>query len=129
MIHVIATIQLQPGARDEFLGHFREVVPLVHQEEGCLEYGPAVDFATNIPVQVGPRPDVVTVVEKWESIEALEAHLIAPHMLAYREQVKPLVVGTTVDMNVSSVPPGSLVIYFIDNAGRIRWRTVAFRSR
>jgi quinol monooxygenase YgiN len=29
--------------------------------------------------------------EKWESLEALHAHLRAPHMLTYREQVKDMV--------------------------------------
>jgi quinol monooxygenase YgiN len=33
----------------------------------------------------------VTVIEKWESLEALHAHLRAPHMLTYREQVKDMV--------------------------------------
>jgi quinol monooxygenase YgiN len=34
---------------------------------------------------------VITVVEKWESLEALSIHLATPHMLAYREKVKALV--------------------------------------
>jgi quinol monooxygenase YgiN len=38
---------------------------------------------------------VVTVVEKWESIEALEAHLIAPHMIEHRKGVKGLVKETS----------------------------------
>ena len=41
------------------------------------------------------RENVVTVIEKWESIEALEAHLMQPHMLEYRKAVKDLVAGTT----------------------------------
>jgi quinol monooxygenase YgiN len=54
-----------------------------------------IDFPTSIPAQPPARSDVVTVVEKWESIEALEAHLMAPHMLDYRKTVKDLVVDTT----------------------------------
>ena len=34
---------------------------------------------------------MVTIVEAWESVDALRAHLKAPHMLTYREQVKDLV--------------------------------------
>ena len=96
MIHVIAAIELQPDSRDEFLEHFHRGMELVREEEGCLEYGPTVDLPTSIPAQPDERPNVVTVVEKWDSLEALEAHLIAPHMLAYREQVKSLVVGATI---------------------------------
>jgi len=91
VIHVIATVELKAGSRDEFLQQFRKIVPDVLGEEGCLEYGPNVDVASNISVQPEPRANVVTVVEKWESMEHLEAHLVAPHMLTYRENVKLLV--------------------------------------
>ena len=98
MIHVIATIQLNDGARDEFLSHFHEVAKLVREEDGCVEYGPTVDVATSIAAQPEERPHVVTVIEKWEDIEALEAHLIAPHMLKYRERVKDLVQGASIQV-------------------------------
>ena len=48
MIHVIATIEVREGRRDEFLKEFHRIVPLVRQEQGCLEYGPAVDVPTGI---------------------------------------------------------------------------------
>ena len=94
MIHVIATIKVAEGKREVFLEEFRKLVPLVHDEQGCVEYGPTVDFETNLPAQGGVRPNVVTVVEKWESIEALEAHLVAPHMVDYRGRVREMVVDT-----------------------------------
>jgi quinol monooxygenase YgiN len=37
--------------------------------------------------------NVVTIIEKWESLEALRDHLEAPHMLAYSEKVKNIVAG------------------------------------
>ena len=98
MICVIARIEVAPGRRDDFLARFREVVPKVLDESGCLEYGPMVDVPTSIGAQEAPRDQVVTVVEKWESVEALEAHLIAPHMLEYRKSVKDLVVGTSLEI-------------------------------
>ncbi|MCA9268197.1 MAG: antibiotic biosynthesis monooxygenase, partial [Planctomycetales bacterium] len=57
-----------------------------------------VDFPTNIPAQPAERPDVVTVVEKWESLDHLEAHLIAPHMLAYRARVKEMIAGVSIQV-------------------------------
>ena len=95
VIHVIATIELVEGGKEEFLRQFHELVPTVKQEEGCLEYGPTVDVETNISAQGPARVNVVTVVEKWESLGCLEAHLVASHMLAYRESVKPLVKSTS----------------------------------
>jgi len=98
MLHVIATIEVHPGSREKFLEEFRQLVPLVHAEQGCLAYGPTVDLPTLIPAQVKVRDDVVTVVEQWESVETLEAHLIAPHMNDFRGRVKELVAGITLQI-------------------------------
>lgn len=96
MIHVIATISLAPGRRSDFLSEFHKLVPLVHAEDGCIEYGPTVDLEHGIPGQPAMRDDVVTVVEKWESLPALHAHLAAPHMTKYRETVSAMVKGVEI---------------------------------
>ena len=96
MIHVIAAIEIAEGRRNDFLVEFHKVVPLVRAEQGCLEYGPTVDVHADIAAQPALRPNVVTVVEKWESLEALKAHLVAPHMTDYRARVKDLVRGATI---------------------------------
>ena len=94
MIFVIADITVTEGKRDDFVKLFNELVPSVLAEDGCIEYGPTVDVDTNVGGDM--RPNVVTVVEKWESVEALEAHLIAPHMLAFRETAKDLMQGVDI---------------------------------
>lgn len=91
MIHVLATIELKAGTREQFLTEFHGVMPAVHAEVGCLAYGPAVDATTDLPQQQRLGDDFVVVVEQWESLDALKAHLVAPHMLTYRERVKPFV--------------------------------------
>ena len=88
MIHVIAAIDVNEGKRDQFLAEFHRIVPLVRAEAGCLEYGPAVDLATGIPVQMPLRDKVVTVIEKWADLAALRKHMTAPHMVEYRARVK-----------------------------------------
>ena len=93
MIHVIATIQLNPGTRDAFIKEFLRLTPLVRAENGCLEYGATIDVATPIAIQQRAGDDVVIVVEKWASVEALQAHSSAPHMGDYRERVKNYVKG------------------------------------
>jgi len=98
MIRVIAKIEVAEGRRDDFLAEFRKIVPTVVEEEGCLEYGPMIHVPTSIPGQAPRQDHVVTVVEKWESVEALEAHLIAPHMVEYRKSVKELVVGASLEI-------------------------------
>lgn len=98
MVHVVATIELRPGVRTRFLGEFQLVVPAVQAEDGCLEYGAAVDVPTGLPVQPPVRDHVVVVVEKWRDLPALQAHLAAPHMTAYRARVKDLVISTTLQV-------------------------------
>lgn len=96
MIHVIATIEVRHGARDALLHEFHRLVPTVRDEDGCIEYGPAVDLSAS--VSEPPRANVVTVVEKWSSVAALEAHLEAPHMSRFRETVKDMVVGVRIQV-------------------------------
>ena len=98
MIIVIATINLAENRRGDFLMEIRANLPHVLAEEGCLEYLPTVDLETRIPAQSDPRPNVVTIVEKWESLEALETHLIAPHMIEYRAKVKDMVTGVNLQV-------------------------------
>ena len=95
MIHVMAVIQTAEGRREDFLAEFHKIAPLVRAEEGCLEYGPTVDAATDVSIQTPTGPHAVTAVEKWESNEALKAHLDAPHMLEFRERIEELVEGMT----------------------------------
>jgi quinol monooxygenase YgiN len=87
MIHVIAILTAKPGRRDELLAAFRANMPAVHAEEGCIEYGPAVDAE-------GPYEkfgaDTLVIIEKWESLDALKAHAAAPHMKAYGEKTRDM---------------------------------------
>ena len=98
MIHVIATIEVKPGKRDAFLAEFHRIVPLVHAEVGCIEYGPSVDVASGLSMQGPLRETVVVIIEKWESLAALKGHTHAPHMAEYRVAVQDLVVGVTLQI-------------------------------
>ncbi|MGB7184669.1 MAG: putative quinol monooxygenase [Burkholderiaceae bacterium] len=90
MIHVIAIITAKPGKRAEVLAEFHKNVPNVLAEDGCIEYGPAVDTENAGPIQTAFGADTFVVLEKWESKEALAAHSKAPHMAAYAAKVKEM---------------------------------------
>lgn len=94
MVHVVAEIEVRDGSREAFLKEFRRVVPIVRDEDGCIEYGPAIDLASDISQP--PRDNIVTVIEKWSSEAALKAHLKAPHMEEYRKRAANLVAGVTI---------------------------------
>ena len=96
MIHIVAIITAKPGKRDEILKNFKANVPAVHAEKGCIEYGPAIDAESGIPVQTKLGHDSFIVVEKWESLEALKAHAAAPHMAAYAAKTKDLLASRVI---------------------------------
>jgi quinol monooxygenase YgiN len=91
MIHVIATAELAVGTRSEYLKELWKIVPLVQAENGCLEYGPAEDMHTGIPVQQPVDENSITIIERWTDVDALKIHLKASHMQSYRNAVKDYV--------------------------------------
>ena len=98
MIHVIATIELRPNCREAYLAVLQKNVPNVKAEAGCLAYEPVVDIDSGLPVQGALRESVVTIVEAWESLENLVAHLKTPHMAAYRDAVADYVENLSVQI-------------------------------
>ena len=96
MIHVIAVITAKPGMRDTILTHFRANVPAVKAEQGCIEYGAAVDAENALAFQAKYGPDTFLVIEKWESMDALKAHAAAPHMAAYGTKTKEFIASRVI---------------------------------
>ncbi len=94
MIHVLAIITTKPGLRDTVLALFRANMAAVHAEDGCIEYGPAIDAPGAGQTELGP--DTFVVVEKWASLAALRAHAAAPHMAAYGAATKEHLAGRVI---------------------------------
>ena len=96
MVHVIAVITAKPGQRAEILTHFNANVPAVRAEQGCIEYGAAVDLDPALKFQTAYGPDSFVVVEKWESPQALMAHAAAPHMAAYAAKTRDFIASRAI---------------------------------
>jgi quinol monooxygenase YgiN len=96
MIHVIAIITAKPGLRDSILKEFRANTPAVKAEQGCIEYGAAVDLDNGPGFQKKYGPDTFLAIEKWESLDALKAHAVAPHMAAYAAKTKEMIASRAV---------------------------------
>jgi quinol monooxygenase YgiN len=90
VINVIASIRVKTGSLSAFLEIFKANMPKVREEKGCIEYFPAIDIDAKLHTQILDE-NIVIIIEKWESLEALRDHLRAPHMLAYSEKVKNIV--------------------------------------
>ena len=96
MIHVVAILTAKPGRRSALLEAFRAVVPTVHAEQGCIEYQPVVDVEDAGALQSRLGEDVFVVIEKWESMAALQAHGRSPHMTEYNASTKDLVANAAI---------------------------------
>ena len=89
MIHVVASIGIKPGKRAEYIERLKEIVPTVLAEAGCVQYAPTVDTNSGIEAQWKDE-NIVTVIEKWETVEALNAHLATPHMAQFFSDTETL---------------------------------------
>ena len=69
---------------------YESFVPKVVAEAGCIMYCPTADVETEIPTQI-KEENVITVIEKWQDPESFNAHLCAPHVLEFREDIKGIV--------------------------------------
>ena len=95
-VHVVAIVTARPGKRAELLQAFQANVPNVHAEDGCIEYVATVDAEDAGSVQTPFGADTFVVVEKWASLDALEAHAAAPHMAAYAARTKDLIASRSI---------------------------------
>lgn len=96
MIHVVAVITAKPGMREQILDAFRANMPAVHAEQGCIEYGPAVDAEGAGGIQTKFGPDTFVVLEKWESLDALKAHGASAHMAAYAGKTREMIASRVI---------------------------------
>ena len=96
MIHVVAVITAKPGMREAILQAFRANVAAVKAEQGCIEYGAAIDLEPAPKFQTPYGPDTFLAIEKWESLDALKAHAAAPHMAAYAAKTKEMIASRVI---------------------------------
>lgn len=92
MVHVIAFIKVKPQHRNDLIRIFKANVPNVLAEDGCIQYTLTTDTDSGIDIQA-KDPDILTVIEKWASKEALQMHLAAPHMEQYRKDTEGMTEG------------------------------------
>lgn len=72
---MLVLARAKPGRGDEAQAAFREVAVPTHAEDGCIL------FALH---RVTGDPERLVLVERWESREALDAHIATDHLAAFR---------------------------------------------
>ena len=90
MINVIASIHIKEGRLSEYIDILKSNISNVLGEKGCIEYSATIDVHSGLPAQE-LIDNVVTIIEKWDSLDDLHAHLSASHMIVYKERVSSLV--------------------------------------
>ena len=90
MLKVVAKNFADPKHLDEILKLSRELVELTRGEPGCVSYGVYRDTE---------HPELLTMIEEWESREALETHLNSAHFKRIVPQMGRLMTRDA-DMNV-----------------------------
>jgi quinol monooxygenase YgiN len=70
-IVVVATFTIKEGLMDQAIAGFETVIAATHNEPGCVTYALHRDNA---------NPARLVMIERWESQDALNAHIQAPHM-------------------------------------------------
>jgi quinol monooxygenase YgiN len=70
MIIVTAMMNVKPGKKDAFILDAKELVVTTRQEKGCISY----DLLASTEDE-----DLLVMLEKWENIESLNAHMETDH--------------------------------------------------
>lgn len=95
-VYVLCRFDLKPDADlADYTAKTLGVVPTVRAENGCRMYTLLKDAQTDWekPQRFGER--TMWMLEKWDSIEALKAHLETPHMKAFGPTVRGMRSGST----------------------------------
>ena len=72
---IAGTVRVPPENIEAFRPHMLAMMAASRAEDGCIDYGYAVDVA---------EPGVIRVFEIWRDQAALTAHFAAPHMATWR---------------------------------------------
>ena len=82
MIIVTATITVKKGNRDELISKSQNVITSTRQEQGNISYELLASTEDE---------NVLMMFEKWESKEALDAHMQTEHFKAFGAAIEDIV--------------------------------------
>jgi quinol monooxygenase YgiN len=94
---VVATITPAEGQYQAVLDAFTDIIPAVHQEEGCELYAAHTDGK------------VIIMVERWTSLELLGAHAAGENLVKLNAITGDLLATPTVVSRLQNVPAGDPV--------------------
>lgn len=81
MIVVNVEVTIEPGAADKARDAVKAMEHATRKEAGCLTYAFSVDISD---------PGMIRVTERWESMDAIKAHMASPHMADFQRAIMTL---------------------------------------
>ena len=78
MLIVAGEVVGEEGAVERVRDALRSMEEATRKEPGCLTYAFSVDIND---------PGMIRIFERWESMEALQAHFAMPHMKTFSEAI------------------------------------------
>jgi quinol monooxygenase YgiN len=89
MLTIVAEIRVYQGGlhKEKVMQAFKKIIPTVRKEPGCHTYELLVDADVEVNYQTKDA-DLILILEKWEGIEYLNAHIQTPHVQAYQLEVR-----------------------------------------
>jgi quinol monooxygenase YgiN len=96
-ITVLVSARAKPGRGAELLDMYGELAAATHAEDGCLAFTLHRGLDDH---------DVIALVERWTSKEALDAHLASSHVTAFRRDAAELSDGPSTITIAQPVPAG-----------------------
>ncbi|GAB3658973.1 putative quinol monooxygenase [Zhihengliuella somnathii] len=93
---VTAVFTPQEGSREELIAALREAIPAVHEEDGCELY--AIHDAED---------GTITMLEKWTTRAALDAHGVGPAVERLGSLVQPFLAQPVHVTKMTPLPAGT----------------------
>jgi quinol monooxygenase YgiN len=94
---LVATITPKPDQMDAAIAALKELIPAVHDEDGCERYA------------LHRGPDRLVFIEKWRDMATLGAHGSGPNIAKLGEKLAGLTAGAPDIQVLEAVPVGDAV--------------------
>ncbi|RKG31351.1 antibiotic biosynthesis monooxygenase [Acinetobacter guerrae] len=104
MLTIIAEIRTHAGTehRQAVLDAFQKITSKMLAEDGCYGYETLIDHLPALEIQT-QDPNLIMVLEKWQSTAHLKMHMQTAHMQQHFEMIKNHVVDVKIRVLESGV--------------------------
>ncbi len=89
MIYILATLTIKPGSLEEVLSLATPCIEGTRKEAGCISY----DLHRSLTDE-----NTLIFVERWTDMDAIKAHFVEPHLVAWRDVGEPFITQKSIEI-------------------------------